>query len=124
MKKIIAANLLSLLFCGCYEAKRDCEVFRDGTFSYTALIDGQESSTTFTREGELEVDYFEGRADSSEVRWINDCEYILKKISPASRAEEMSIHVKILSTTDTSYTFEYGQVGKAAKTRGTAIKTN
>jgi hypothetical protein len=41
------------------------------------------------------------------VRWINDCEFILKKINPRSMSEQDAIHMKILSTSDSSYTFEY-----------------
>ena len=38
--------------------------------------------------------------------------------------EEQAVHMKILSTTDNSYTFEYNIVGDNNKSRGTAIKIN
>ena len=110
------------LAASCYNPPRNCTDFKEGTFSYSSLIDGKEQSTTFVREGDVEIDYFEGKADTSSVRWINDCEYIVRKLNPASRAEEKSIHMKILSTTDSSYTFEYGEVGRAIKIKGTAFK--
>lgn len=75
------------------------------------------------REGALEVDYFDGKADSSSVRWINDCEYIVKKLNPKNKSEEVPIHIKILTTKDKSYTFEYNAVGQSKKSKGTAIKT-
>ncbi len=81
-------------------------------------------STVFERNGDLEIDYFGGKIDSSSVRWINDCEYIMKKMHPKNKAEEKSVHVKILTTTGNSYTFEYNIVGDNNKSRGTAIKTN
>jgi hypothetical protein len=56
----------------------------------------------------LNIDYYEGIVDSSSVRWINDCEFILKKLNPKSNAEKDAIHMKILTTNGTSsYTFEY-----------------
>ena len=55
----------------------------------------------------LNIDYYEGKVDSSSVRWINDCEFILKKIKPKSMSDKDAIHMKILSTTLSSYTFEY-----------------
>ena len=58
------------------------------------------------------------------MRWINDCEYVLKKMRPKNRSEEKSVHIKILSTTPNSYTFEYGIVGEPKKSVGTALKTN
>lgn len=76
------------------------------------------------RDSETEIDYFEGKADTSSVRWINDCEYIVRKLNPQDASEEKSIHMKILTTTDSSYTFEYGLVGSAKKSRGTAYKVN
>ena len=55
----------------------------------------------------MQIETYNGKIDSSEVRWINDCEFILKKINPQNTSEDDAIHMKILSTTDSSYTFEY-----------------
>jgi hypothetical protein len=106
----------------CYAPKRDCTAFKDGSFRFTTTVNGKEMTTTFTRVGNREVDFFEGKSDTSSVRWINDCEYVLKKVSPRNMAEEKSVHIKILSTTDSSYTFEYGIVGDTKKSKGTAVK--
>ena len=114
--------LTLLLTISCYQPERDCTAFKEGTFEFTALVDGEEMTTTFVREGDQEIDYFMGKSDTSEVRWINDCEYIVRKINPKSISEEKSIHMKILSTTKDSYTFEYGIVGSSQKSKGTAIK--
>lgn len=116
--------LLLLLGTGCYNPPRDCKAFKEGTFRFTAIIDGKEQTTKFERYNDQEIDYFEGKADTSSIRWINDCEYIVKKLRPQDAAEEKSIHMKILTTTDSSYTFEYGLVGSSKKSKGTAIKVN
>ena len=123
-KRIAILFFVGIVLSSCYTPQRECKEFREGTFSFTTLLDGEEVTTTFVRKGNLEVDYFKGRPDSSSVRWINDCEYVVKKLHPKNMAEEKAIHMKILSTTDNSYTFEYGIVGKSEKSRGTAIKTN
>lgn len=112
------------LLVSCYQPQRDCKAFKDGEFTFTSIIDNKEVSTVFERNGDLEIDYFDGKIDSSSVRWINDCEYIMKKMHPKNKAEEKSVHVKILTTTGNSYTFEYNIVGDNNKSRGTAIKTN
>ncbi len=111
-----------LLIVSCYEAQRDCQAFKEGTFEFTAELDGQKVTTTFVRQGDIEIDYFKGKSDTSEVRWINNCEYIVRKLNPQSRSEEKSIHMKILSTTADTYTFEYGIVGSSNKSKGTALK--
>lgn len=116
---LVAALLLTV---SCYQPERECNAFKDGTFEFTAIIDGVEMTTTFVRNGNREIDYFKGKSDTSEVRWINDCEYIVRKINPKSISEEKSIHMKILTTTKDSYTFEYGIVGSSKKSKGTAIK--
>ncbi|MEO1486525.1 MAG: DNA topoisomerase IV [Bacteroidota bacterium] len=102
--------------------ERNCNDFKTGKFSFTAEISGKTTQTTFERFENMEVESFEGKRDTSEIRWINDCEYILKNKNPNSKAEEKSIHIKILTTTDSSYTFEYGAVGESKKFRGTAFQ--
>lgn len=123
LKNLSIATFFCLLI-GCYAPERNCTDFKNGSFTFTTIVDGTELKTTFTRKDGLEVDYFDGKADSSSVRWINDCEYIVKKLHPKNKAEERPIHMKILTTSDNSYTFEYGIVGEAKKQRGTVIKTN
>ena len=122
MRKWTGICLLALILGACYQPERNCKDFKTGTFTFTALINGEEKTTTFVRDETIEVDYFEGRQDTSSIRWLNDCEYIVKKINPKSRAEQKSIHMKILSTDGNSYTFEYSIVGSSQKSRGTAIK--
>lgn len=111
-----------MLTASCYQPERDCKAFKNGKFSFNTTIGGEEKTTTFVRDEDQEIDNFEGKTDTSSVRWINDCEYILKKINPKKKAEEKSVHIKILSTTDDSYTFEYGLVGESKKSRGTAVR--
>lgn len=119
------SGCLSLMLIGllssCYNPPRNCADFKEGTFRFTAVIEGKEQTTTFFRDSEIEIDYFEGKADTSSIRWINDCEYIVKALNPKDRNQEKSIHMKILSTTDSSYTFEYGVVGAARKSKGVAV---
>lgn len=86
------------------------------------MIDDEKLTTRFIRQGDREIDYFRGKSDTSEVRWINQCEYVVKKLNPKNISEEQAIHIKILSTTANSYTFEYGLVGSTSKSKGTAIK--
>ena len=120
--QFITGLLLSFLIFSCYEPERNCQDFKTGTFEYEALIGKEVLSTTFTRNDTLEIDYFNGKSDSSSIRWINDCEYIVKKINPKNMAEEKAIHIKILTTKGNEYNFEYNIVGDTNKQRGTAKK--
>lgn len=122
-KLTLGVAILLLVVSSCYQPERNCTDFKDGKFSFTAKIDDVEHTTIFVRNDSLEIEYYGGKVDTSSVRWINDCEYIVKKLHPKNMAEEKSIHMKILSTTSDSYTFEYRVVGSANKSIGTAVRT-
>ena len=113
--------LLILTAC-CNPPERDCRQFHEGTFRFDAVVDGKEQSTVFTRSKTLEVSEYLGKRDSASIRWINDCEYIVTNLNPQTTAEEKPIHMKILSTTEDSYTFEYKLVGSSKSSRGTVYK--
>jgi len=122
MKKIIPIALLFAL-SACYETpERDCKDFKTGTFKFEHEINGEKKSTTFIRTENQEIDLFEGKSDTSSIRWINDCEYIVQKINPKSMAEKKSVSIKILNTTKNSYTFEFNVVGSSEKQTGTVVK--
>jgi len=118
MKYLILFFTLS--FTSCYEVERNCENFKTGTYESTISINGLEYKSTFTRTSDLQVENFKGVIDSTNVRWVNDCEMIFKTINPKNRAEQKDIHLKILTTTKDSYSFEYGYVGDNNKQKGQA----
>lgn len=105
--KLFLSLISMLLLASCYNVERNCSDYKTGTFEFIYTIDGIEKTGRFVRTDTLNIDYYEGKVDSSSVRWINDCEFILKKINPKHMSEMDAIHMKILSTTNNSYTFEY-----------------
>ena len=116
-----------LVFCcltSCYEIERNCIDYKTGKFYSEVTIANKVYKSEFSRTTNLQVETYNGKIDSSQVRWINDCEMIFKTINPKNRAERKDIHLKILTTTDSSYTFEYSYVGDKLKQKGTAIKIN
>lgn len=123
MIRLLLFSLGWLFFLACSgPPQRNCKTFKTGTFSFTTGIDGKEKKTIFYRTLDTEVDVFEGKQDTSSIRWINDCEYVIKNKYPKNKAEEKAIHIKILTTSDSSYTFEYNAIGDTRKFRGTAYK--
>lgn len=118
MKYVLA--LSAFLYFSCYQVERNCNNFKTGTYESTITIDGKEYKSMFSRTSDLQVETFNGVKDSAKVRWINDCEMVFKTINPKNRAELKDIHLKILSTTKDSYTFEYGYVGDTNKQKGDA----
>ncbi|APY07167.1 hypothetical protein BWZ20_02100 [Winogradskyella sp. J14-2] len=113
MKNLFLLCAISLLFMSCFEVERHCADFKTGEFEFNYVVDGINKTGRFIRTDSLNIDYYEGKIDSSSVRWINDCEFILKKLNPKTNAERDAIHMKILTTNGTSsYTFEYKLAAK------------
>jgi hypothetical protein len=121
MKKIILLAPL-LLLISCYNAERNCSDFKTGKFKFEYKIDGVKKTTVFERNDSIEIETYEGKTDTSTIRWVNDCEYVLQKKHPKNKAEEKAISMKILTTSKNSYTFEFGMVGADSKQKGTVNK--
>lgn len=124
IKKVFILLLVSLFLASCYAPERNCADFKTGTFKFTYEIGENVKEGRFTRGEAYSVDYYDDKVDSATVRWYNDCEFILQDIN-----SKTAIKYKIISTTDSSYTFQYSSAAKdpnkklAVKT-GTAIKTD
>ncbi len=120
MKKVIT---LSLLFISCYSVDRNCIEFRTGSYEFSTSINDSIVKSTFIRTDNYEIEQFKGVKDSSTIRWVNECEFILTKINPKTNQEKRPIRIKILRTYGNSYDFEYSQVNNPQKiNRGTVNK--
>lgn len=122
MKKIFFGLLAMLSLSSCFQPERNCSDFKTGTFEFESYLEGELVKSRFVRNDSIEIDYFRGKTDTSSIRWINNCEYIISNLNPTNRAEEKPIHIKILTTEGNTYTFEYGLVGESKKQKGTVIK--
>jgi len=106
----------------CYEQERNCTDFKTGKFEFVQEIKGQKQTSTFERTDKLQIETFNGKTDTASVRWVNDCEFVLKKLHPKNMQEEKAISMKIVATKGNTYTFEYAFVGEAKKEIGTVTK--
>ena len=128
IKKISSFSILLIIisfFHSCNEIERNCNLFKTGMFYSEINNDGVLFSSTFTRDDKnLQIEKFQGKIDSSRVRWINDCEMVLSPINSKKISAKKNILIKILTTTDTSYLYEYSFVGENKKLKAVAIKIN
>ena len=110
--------------CSCVQTERNCKKFQTGSFEFSSISsNGDTLKTFFTRTNKIEVDYFNNVTDSSYVNWVSECECVLKKVSPKNLSEKKPIQMKILSTSENQYVFEYSFVGDSEnKNRGKAKK--
>lgn len=120
MKKLVL--LLGITLIACSSKERHCKDFKTGTFEFTKMINGKKLSSTFVRTDSLQIETFNGTTDTATVRWVNDCEFILRKLHPKTMEEQKAISMIIISTKDNRYTFDYSYVGDSKKQRGTVTK--
>lgn len=121
MKKRYLLPVLAIV-ASCYDQERNCTDFKTGKFEFIQEFDGEQQKSVFDRTGDLQIETFNGKTDTASVRWVNDCEFVLQKLHPKNRQEKKAISMKILTTSDEGYTFEYGFVGETKKQRGTVTK--
>lgn len=121
--QVTITNLLILLFLiSCDKQERNCTDFKTGKFEFSQEIDGKKQTSTFERTEKFQIETFNGKTDTASVRWVNDCEFILQKLHPKNMQEKKAISMKILSTKDKTYIFEYSFVGEVKKQQGTVTK--
>ena len=123
LKHLKTNILIFFLFISCSIPERNCQTFKTGGYEFKTMIDGKEYVSNFKRSDSIEIEFFQGTTDTSSVRWVSDCEFILKNIN--SKKSKTSISMKILSTKENSYVFEYSIVGDNSNIRrGEAFKLN
>ena len=123
LSKKINSLLLLVLFISCDNPERNCKDYHTGNFYTETTVNGKTYQSAFSRNyNGIQIEEFEGKVDSSNVRWVNDCEMILSPINPKSLNEKKNILIKILKTTDSSYTYEYSYLGNSKKIKAEAIR--
>lgn len=122
MKQLLLLLFLATLSISCFKPELNCKDFKTGTFRFDQTINGKKHTTLFERTDKLQIETYNGKTDTATVRWVNDCEFVLEKIHPKSREDKKAISMRILSTTDSTYTFEFSFINDAKKQIGTVTK--
>jgi hypothetical protein len=114
---------MPLIITSCYNQERNCTDFKTGKFTSEITLNEETIASTFERNDSIQIETFKGVIDTFSVRWINDCEYVIKNKKPKNMLEKKAVSIKILSTNEDSYTFEYNYVGETNKQKGIATKS-
>ena len=85
--KYMLFSMLLLNF-SCYKVKRNCSNFRFGTFKYERVIGNKLSTSFFIRDNDIEIEYYNNKIDTSKIKWVNECEFILRKQNPINIIEK------------------------------------
>ena len=122
IRKYMLFSMLLLIF-SCYKVERNCSNFRFGTFKYERVIGNKLSTSFFIRDNDMEIEYYNNKIDTSKIKWVNECEFILRKQNPINNIEKKPISMKIISTHKNYYIFEFSLVGDNEKRqRGKIVK--
>ena len=122
IRKYMLFSILLLIF-SCYKVERNCSNFRFGTFKYERVIGNKLSTSFFIRDNDIEIEYYNNKIDTSKIKWVNECEFILRKQNPINNIEKKPISMKIISTHKNYYIFEFSLVGDNEKRqRGKIVK--
>tara|TARA_B100000927_G_C16112621_1_gene327806 strand:- start:119 stop:493 length:375 start_codon:yes stop_codon:yes gene_type:complete len=122
MRKIL---ILAFLFMSCYNVERNCIDFKTGVFEFSTEVNDSLFTSTFTRTNEFEIELFNGIKDSSSIKWVNNCEFLLTKLNPRTNQEKRPVRIKILRTYGDKYDFEFSQVNNPQKiSRGTVKRVS
>ncbi|WAC02368.1 hypothetical protein N7U66_01130 [Lacinutrix neustonica] len=119
--RLLVLLLLVITLYNCNLPERQCKDYKTGSFYFEYSHNGETKRGYIERTETLQIERYDTKIDSSEVRWVNDCEVIFKTINPKRMVDKKDIHLKIITTTDSSYSFEYSYVGKSKKQKGTAV---
>lgn len=122
LKPIVFLVLTVSTLVSCYKQEKNCTDFKTGKFTFTQEIEGKKQTTTFERTDKFQIETYNGKTDTASVRWVNDCEFVLEKLHPKNMLEKKAITMRILTTKDKSYTFEYSFVNDDNKQLGTVTK--
>lgn len=123
MKKITSLFLVLITVSACQKMPEcNCTDFKTGTFEFVQTINGKQDTTRFVRTADEQIETYQGRTDTANVRWVNDCELIIQKKNPRNREEKKAISMKIVETKDNQYIMEYSFVGDVNKQLGTVTK--
>ena len=79
-KKLLLLPIL-LILTSCYNQECNCKQYKTGKFEFVQEIDGIKKTTIFERTENLQIETYEGKTDTAQVRWVNDCEFVLQKIN-------------------------------------------
>lgn len=124
LKRFLVSSIFIYLL-GCNLPERNCLDYKNGDFEFSTVINGEVTTSKFSRRDSIEIEYFENKIDTSFVNWVSDCEFILRKKNPTTSADKKAVNMKILSTSKDGYVFEFSIVGdKKNVFRGEAIKIN
>ncbi|MCF6224424.1 MAG: hypothetical protein L3J34_11945 [Flavobacteriaceae bacterium] len=113
--------IISIFLFSCQEnVKTSVDAFKTGMFK-TALEDSETTSMAF-RNDTIQIETYDNKKDTFNIKWPNNFEYILVKRNPKTLLDSTPFHVKITAIKKNTYSFKAYYKGSNFKQKGTATK--
>ena len=94
--------------------------FKIGT--YRTILEDNDITSYAERNDSIQIETYDNKKDTFNIRWINNFEYVLLKKNPISKLDSTPFHVKITAVKKNSYNFKAFYKGSNFKQKGKAIK--
>lgn len=120
MMRTASLLLLFLFLASCLKSSSSVEEFRVGKFK--TVLEDKESVSVAIRNDSIQIETFNRKKDTFDIRWISPFEYVLRKRNPRTLLDSTDFHVKIISISDDSYEFKAFYTGSNFQQKGTAYK--
>ena len=121
MKNLVVLLLFIAMVISCKNDKNlSIQDFKTGTFE--TFLDDSDATSTATRNEFLQIETYNSKKDTFEIKWKSNFEYILKKVHPKSKLDSTRFFVKITGINGNSYTFKANYEGSNFKQTGTVTK--
>ena len=120
MRKFIFLVILISLSSCMNSKKIDVESFKIGKFK--TVLDANEDVSFAVRNDSIQIETHDSKEYEYSINWVNNFEYVLKKINPKTTLDNTPFHVKITGIKENSYTFVANYKGSNFKQKGTVIK--
>ncbi len=121
MKKILVLFLLISIVVSCENGTNlSIQDFKTGTFE--TFLDDSNATSIAVRNDSIQVETYNFKKDTFEIKWKSNFEYILSKKNPKSKLDSTRFFVKITGIKGSSYIFKANYEGSNFKQTGTVTK--
>ncbi len=91
---------------------------------YKTILEDGDITSYAERNDSIQIESYDNKKDTFNIRWINSFEYVLLKKNPKSKLDSTPFHVKITAVKKDSYNFKAYYKGSNFKQKGKALKLN
>jgi hypothetical protein len=122
MIRLLSLWVILFILGSCLKGNSNVEEFRVGHFK--TVLDDKGTVSMAIRNDSLQIESFQNKKDTFDIKWVSPFEYVLRKKNPQTLLDSTDFHVKIISISENSYEFKAYYMGSNFQQKGTAYKVD